>query len=202
MTKYANHNSKEKIRSRRKIYREVVRNVKYRNKLGKVNVLTLPSTNFALEKELVKLNNVDLVCVEKERDVYMYCMDKSVTKAYYLGDVFDYLSLEYIPVFDVIWLDLCAPLSFRIINDFISLIQGDKIASGATVALTVMATRENEWKELSKVYNCDSLEEFRDKVFPDTVIEFAKMSGKKCKLKEIFSYKTTTLMKMYLFTIK
>lgn len=199
MTKYAHHYSEEKQKSRDKIYNEVIA-----KKGRSLNVLTLPSTNFILERELVKIKGVNLTCVEKERSIYMGALNKSCTTEYYNNEVFEYL--EYTDkVFDVIWLDLCCQLSLNVVRKFLYLIQSGKLSRDGVIALTVMATRENDANIIPHVFDCSTVEDFRRSGFPHLVSQHSAQYGRNVELKELYHYTSKPLplnMNMYLFTSK
>ncbi len=196
-TRFSNHNSIEKRRSREKVYKVI-----QGNKKRPLNVLTLPSTNFLLEKRIAKLKGIELICVERDPVIYKQALSNSCASRYLSGDVFDWIHALQIK-FDVLWLDLCSPLSMKLRNDIFYLIQSDKLSSNCFFAITLMAAREPQGSLLADIYNYPTMQQFREKGFSEIVISFAKSVGKDCKLVETYLYNSTgTPMIMYSFTIK
>lgn len=195
-TLYANHNTPEKIKSRQKIYDIIASNTK-----RPLRVLTLPSTNFALEKQLMKLSGIDVECVEREYTIYKKALNNCCIDKYFLGDVFDHLASS--SPYDIVWLDLCTPLTNKIINNVLYAIRGNKLLNNSLLAITIMAAREPEGVNLAKMYNCDSLEELRIQGFPKLLSCYSKSIGKSCILNDLYQYNSTgSPMIMYSFTIK
>src|SRR6185437_3983400 len=116
---YNNAESREKQRCRDYILHECVFSPEMRSKNKRLNILTLPSTNFLLENRLLKIGNVNGVyCLERDNSIYekqqmLFKDGKSDRLQLINSDCFDFLFSTQ-EKFDVLWLDLCGPLNINL----------------------------------------------------------------------------------------
>jgi hypothetical protein len=171
-----------------------------------LDIFTLPSTNFLLENRLDAHN---ITCAERDLDI---CVDqKLIVKAeskenidINYGDAFEVLR-ESKKAYDVIWLDLCGPLSSPLINNFLSAIQMTPLKRVTHISLTFAGARGYYAKDIARFYNAKNIEDFRTRVFPKLVSDFAAQAGRKCELIYKQAYKEDRRaipMKMYTFKIE
>ena len=196
---YNNHYSKNKQKCRDLIAKQVS---KFK---GDVNVFTLPSTNFILEENLSKKSNVSLYCAENNPYIYKQQRKHLISKQVFLkkGDVFDVLNKSK-EQFDVIWLDLCCTIRHDVLNRIIDLVQSNKLKTNSYLNITISVARETHYENMLRFYGAKSLDDFRNKVFPNLVIQFSESTGKKCKLLSTMNYKEkghSIPMKMLTFKI-
>ncbi len=198
---FSNHDSSEKQDCRDKIL-SIVDNIKKEN----IRVLTLPSTNFYLEEALSNIPGVKVDCVERDREVYKKQLDiiseRHLNISIKNQDIFEYLKESKIK-YDVVWLDLCGPLSPEIISNFLSLVNSrELISDDAYIMLTILCRREQKGQEMMDFYGCTSLRELREQVLVFQVKKMAKEANKTCELLDVYNYssgKTNIPMKMLSF---
>lgn len=157
---------------------------------------TLPSTNFQLEDKLIYNLSYKVIAAENNSEVYQeQLIKRSSTKNLELnfGDAFSILS-KVEDSLDLIWLDLCGPLSTRVINNFLSTIQTVKLSKTAYVSITYAARREVQSKALKQFYGID-LSELRNSEFPKLVQQFGEMAGRKVTVIKQINYKSSTKTK-------
>ncbi len=173
MTQYNNINTEGKDKSRLIIY-NLVRNYK-----GSKRVLSLPSTNFILENQLLEIG-ATLDCYEREKSRFK--IQKKVMKdnrvKLYNKNVLD---VDTQNKYCVIWLDLCCSISPRIINRLIEIVQKDIYEDKAYLSITLMGRREVQSQLLQDFYST-SLGNIREEVLPELLTKFALMVNKDCKL--------------------
>lgn len=204
---YKNHDSKNKSFSRSLIYNLTNGNSR------QLNIFTLPSTNFYLEKQLLSKPNVNLYCAERNKSIYRKQLNISKnikiqgnsTLALHYGDAFQTLR-QLNTSFDVIWLDLCSSLQSSIINNFLSLIQTGNLNLPAYVAITFVRGREVHVQSIVNAYGAKNIKDFRDNVFPNLISEFAKSVDRKSSIIYEQVYREEgrgkAPMKMYIFKIE
>lgn len=197
---YNNHFSLNKQKCR-DLVEEQVSNLK-----GEVNVFTLPSTNFILEKQLLTKSGVKVYCAENDTWVYRLQRKQDTSKLLNLkkGDAFDIIKKSK-QKFNVIWLDLCSPLRHKTINSILSLVQSDNLAEECYLNITFACARESNYTRLISFYGATNLKQFRDKTFPNLVKQFSNSVDKQCKLVKTINYKEqghAIPMKMLTFKIQ
>lgn len=176
---------------------------------ARINIFTLPSTNFILEKELCKFLKVNLICAEKDTKVFkkqnslnIFTELKETQRiSLFNKDAFEVLRNPR-HNYAVIWLDLCGGYNVSTINNILSLVQQRNLNKLCYVAITLMNKREQKAKEISKFYGYKTISQFRDN-FHRLVIDFAEMiDGRKCRLINSYSYNNSSPMTMQIFEIK
>lgn len=172
---------------------------------GEVNVFTLPSTNFILEKTLLKKPGVCLYGAENNLRVYKDQGKNTISKQMVLkkGDGFDVIKKSK-KRFDVVWMDLCSPLRHSVLNNILSLVQSNSLADSCYFNVTIACAREMNYQSLLSFYKAKNLKHFRDKIFPQLVKQFASSCGRECKLIKTINYKESGRaipMKMLTFKI-
>lgn len=215
---FNNHFSIHKYYCRNKIL-DIVKNypqrkAKFSNKAQRIRVLTLPSTNFLLEEELLDLETVKLTCCERDADTFkkqkeiirnsniLKINDLSSNLRLINDDIFNILDNPFTPQ-DIVWADLCGPLQIRTINNFLSYIQTSDSTNDHYVAITFACKREQMAEVLLNFYETESLANFRDNYFIQLVKDFAEMANKTCEVTEQYKYRdTATPMQFIIFKLK
>lgn len=161
-------------------------------------VLTLPFTNFILEKQLVDLG-VEVHCVERSSSTFEVGKKNKPTQVIYKHmDIFDYVRTAKQP-FDYIWFDLCSNLSNNVLSQFLSIIGHPNVQGYASFTYTM--NREYTGKEIAKFYDC-TLKELRNEIFIQKLTEFAHLAGKKLKLVHQYQYQSDSNTPMQFLTFK
>jgi hypothetical protein len=169
----------------------------------KFNVLSLPSTNFIFEKMVLnKYSNVCIDCMEYDMNIYNEMKNNLPVKVNYeMGDVFDKAYTNPYK-YDFIWFDLCGNLSCSTFNNFLSITQ-NCLKDRSIVALTLNSSREQRTKKFVNVFNCNNGDQFRFDVFPQTVVNTAKLRYPNFSLINIIKYKNerkkSVPMSLYVF---
>lgn len=209
---YKNISTKGKEKCRDEIYKiasKLPRQVHGRRS----TVLTLPSINFSLEERLADLPNISLHCLEKEYSVYhtqfyspIYRSIKKKMREYMYLQHSDALIQHRFGVrrYALVHLDLCQSLQISLINRWLSFIQTIPLEEVAYVAITIMGKREVHASQICRFYRAVNIQEFREKIFPDLTVNFAKLAGRRCTLMKQYKYagEGGCPMLFYLFKIK
>lgn len=202
---FKNHKCKYKEKCRNDVFKLVKHKAKQKLKS---RIFTLPSTNFKLEERI--LNNIpcQIITAENKKEIFkVQKKNNPGSKSLILnhGDAFKVLEKYNNYPFDVVWLDLCGPLSFNNVNNFLSFIQTGNLSNNSYVCITFACRRETQSKDITDFYGLNSIDEFRKVTFPKLVKEFAKMANRKTSLIKKFYYKSeehTKSMPMQMLTFK
>ena len=142
-------------------------------------VFTLPN-NFAHETELrKKIPKVELVCAEIDKRVYNQNVSYAHTlqvNQYLNKDAFKVLKEEE-HLYDAVWLDLCSPLTKKVLTGLKDVINVRRFRDGAILGLTLMGARESGLEEIMQYAQCSSLQELRSKGVPKLIHKIGVTKG-------------------------
>lgn len=203
---FVNHTCPHKQSTRDYIFSLATATQVARNTSRGGTAFTLPSTNFILEDKLVNELGFKIITAENNKEVYNEQLkkrknEKQVTLNY--GDALGVLSAIKEPL-DLVWLDLCGPLSTKVVNGFLSFIQVGNFNNMAYVAITFASRREVQSKVLKEFYGMD-LATFRTEGFPELVEAYGEMANRQVELIKQIDYKSSVhskSMPMTMLTFK
>lgn len=163
-----------------------------------VEALTLPGTEWILERDLLIQHQNDCIIVglENDRTVYHYSrlnMPPSDLVYYLNMSDREFFSKQNHPFgFDLIWLDYMGPFTRQRLEVFELACKNGYLKKDCIVALTFMCGRE--FKEIQEEYrkSCgdgDNFHEARKKVIPDMYRRIAQKYGYRVEIKKVEIYK-------------
>ncbi len=157
-----------------------------------IHCLSLPADNFLFEEKLLKeIDTLQIDTVEISPYLYNKCKSKAKElgmSSYKNRDVFKHLAKEQ-KQYDIIWLDLCAKLTPKLINNLIPVVQGQYTSKEAIVAITTTRAREVLLPRMSNFYGFTSLEQFRGEGLTYLLSTYAKFNNVKLSLLKRITYK-------------
>lgn len=178
---------------------------------SKTNILSLPADNFIFEERLKRKANINLTCIEKNKDTYKRgkrTMIKLQLKANYINcDDRSFISTTK-DKFSLIWLDYCSPIRKDILANLVPIVQGNlseyNKKGKSLLAITLVKGREHDIKEIRKEFGFKNNEELRLIGVVQILDSYAKHNGKSIQIERIYQYKNgrnDATMLLYILSI-
>jgi len=175
------------------------------NKVGKraPKIASLPAKEFIFESMVLQqYPQAEIDCFEINNAVYAKAKkNKPASVRYKNTDVFDAIT-STVKTYDMVWLDLCASISPSLM---VNLAAGVQSKIDGVFAFTIQINRESKFKDMMRVFDCKSPDDFRYRFLPQYIMKMARAVHPNFHLEEIHKYKSdgrAAPMCLYVFTTK
>lgn len=166
-------------------------------------IVSLPAKEFIFESMVLKqYPNAEIDCFENNHAIYSTAKKKKPKNVSLQNtDVFDAISIND-KTYDMVWLDLCGCICPA---NLVNLAVSAQSNIDGVFAFTIQINRESKFKELIRIFECKSPDDFRYRFLPGYIVKMARVVHPNFHLEEIHKYKsdkTSAPMCLYVFSTK